>query len=294
MNFKILKNKKIYEILDGDSKFEEYTFKNGKSMKISFPYLSGPAICGIAHNFGLNLEYSTFSRWSYVEFLLEHCIEQNKVSDLLNYFFSLENFSDFFPDNLSSNEIEEAHEKFKEVLLGKINGVLFYSGHELVKVGSSFQIIKLGKTADLLLEKISKIDHDYIISVSKRAQEDIKRNDYDSSITKARTLLEEIFCYAIEQKGKQTNSKGKIKELYKEVKTLYNMHTDPNLDVRINSLLSGLETILTSISEIRNLEGDSHGKGSKRIGIEEHHATLVVNAATIFAEFMLSIVENNI
>lgn len=291
MNFNVLKKKQIYEILNGDHIYEKYEFNNGKIINISFPYLSGPKLRDISSIFGLEVEYPGFSRWEYQKFLFEYCIEKDKVSELLNYFFSLENFSGIFPNNLSADEILLAHKDITETLLGKINGILLYGGYQLLKDGSFFAINKVDKGAKLLLENITKIDRNYIVSVSKRAQDDIKRNDYDSSITKARTLLEEVFCYAIEQKNKQSNSKGDIKKLYKEVKTLYNMHTNPNLDTRINSLLSGLEVIVTSISEIRNLESDSHGKGNKRYGIDDHHAILVVNASTILAEFILAIIE---
>lgn len=71
------------------------------------------------------------------------------------------------------------------------------------------------------------------------------------------------------------------------------MHADKNIDVRINTLLSGLEKILSSISEMRNKDSDSHGVGSKRINISEHHARLFVNSAMTMADFILSVAENS-
>lgn len=41
---------------------------------------------------------------------------------------------------------------------------------------------------------------------------------------------------------------------------LYNMHQDKNLDKRFNGLLSGLEKILTAISEMRNKDSDAHAQ----------------------------------
>lgn len=67
------------------------------------------------------------------------------------------------------------------------------------------------------------------------------------------------------------------------------MHTDQNADRRIKTLLSGLENIIASISEMRNKSSDSHGVGSARINIEEHHARLAVNAAMTMADFILSV-----
>ena len=98
-----------------------------------------------------------------------------------------------------------------------------------------------------------------------------------------------MFCYVIEKKGETPSSSGDIGTLYKQVKDLYNMHGDKNFDKRINMLLSGLEKIVSAISEMRNKDSDAHGVGAKRIGIDEHHARLIVNASMTMADFILSV-----
>lgn len=72
------------------------------------------------------------------------------------------------------------------------------------------------------------------------------------------------------------------------------MSINDELDRRIKELLSGLESIVSSIAEMRNNYSDSHGIGSSRIRIKEHHAILVVNSALTMSEFLLSVekVEN--
>lgn len=78
-------------------------------------------------------------------------------------------------------------------------------------------------------------------------------------------------------------------KLFKQVKDLYNMHTDKDTDRRINTLLSGLNSIVSAISEMRNKDSDAHGVGASRISIEEHHARLFVNSAMTMADFILSV-----
>ena len=109
------------------------------------------------------------------------------------------------------------------------------------------------------------------------------------AITKSRTLLEEVFCYVIEQKNEKPTESGDIGKLYNQVKTLYSMHQDKNLDKRINGLLSGLEKIINAIAEMRNKGSDAHGVGAKRITIDEHHARLFVNSSMTIADFVLSV-----
>lgn len=138
---------------------------------------------------------------------------------------------------------------------------------------------------------ITCVNRDYIKDISIRAMQDVDNQNYDSALTKSRTLLEEVFCYVIEQKGDTPSDKGDIGKLYKQVKDLYNMHTDGNMDKRINTLLSGLEKIVSSIAEMRNKASDSHGVGANRITINDHHARLFVNSSMTMADFILSVAE---
>ena len=83
-------------------------------------------------------------------------------------------------------------------------------------------------------------------------------------------------------------------KLYRQDRELYNMHTDGNTDRRINTLLSGLNSIVSAISEMRNKDSDAHGVGANRIAIDEHHARLFVNLAMTMADFILSVaIKNN-
>ena len=40
---------------------------------------------------------------------------------------------------------------------------------------------------------------------------------------------------------------------------------------------------------MRNKDSDAHGVGVKRIGLDEHHARLIVNASMTMADFILSV-----
>lgn len=54
------------------------------------------------------------------------------------------------------------------------------------------------------------------------------------------------------------------------------MHIDTNTDKRIKTLLSGLNSIVSAIAEMRNKDSDAHGVGARRINIDEHHARLLL------------------
>ena len=290
--FSLLRNKEIIAILDGDTKYGDYKFEDCTTIKISMPYLSGADLCALSTLFGLPVTYSwnggTLSRWQYLDNLLEYCIKNNKCSSLLAHMFSLNQFSKMLNGH-SANEINSAHEIIISTVIEKINGLLLFDGNELTVIGEYFVVQPIGSKIEIVAPTIKTIDREYIKSISARAIRDIEQKDFDSAITKSRTLLEETFCYVIEKKNEKPSESGDIGKLYKQVRTLYNMHTDANVDRRINTLLSGLSSIVSSIAEMRNKDSDAHGVGAKRIAIEAHHARLFLNTAVAMADFILSV-----
>lgn len=291
-NFELLRAKSILAILDGDATFEDIQVSECRSVHNGLPYLSGPTICDISAKFGLAATYSwrggAKSRWEYMDDLLAHCIRNNRMSDLLSFLLSKEQFVDVLR-GCTPKEIDEAYPQIVTAVLDRINGELYFGGHELVRTGSLFVVQTKGAVVTVEAPAVKIVDRAYIADLSGRAMKDVAEGNYDSAITKCRTLLEEVFFYVIEKKNETPSTKGDIGKLYGQVKGLYNMHQQKEQDIRINSLLSGLEKVLTAISDMRNKGSDAHGVGAKRISIDEHHARLFVNSSMTIADFVLSV-----
>lgn len=293
--FELLREKSILSILDGDVDFGMLEINGTDSgIKISMPYLSGPTLCEISNKFGLPVTYGwnggAQSRWAYLDDLLAHCIQNKRESDLLAFLFSKGQFVDKLRGQ-TPEVIEYAYAQIVNAVIDQINGALYFGGNELVQLGKEFVIRKLGSTISVAAPSVKTIDRSYITDLSDRALKDVIDGSYDSAVTKARTLLEEVFCYVIEKKGEAPSESGDIGKLYNQVKQLYNMHQSKDMDKRINGLLSGLEKILSAIAEMRNKGSDSHGVGAKRINIADHHARLFVNSAMTMADFVLAVSE---
>lgn len=291
--FKLLKTKQIIAILDGDTKFSEYHFTDDdEEIQICMPYQSGPDLCGICTQFGLPKQYTwggvNLSRWQYFDELMDYCLKTNRFSDLLSFMFSRQQFVKLLTGH-SAEAVESAYKTITTEIIQQINGILFFGGNELAIVGNQFIVRPIGRKVEVQAPKIKVIDREYIKSITSRALDDVDQGNYDSAITKSRTLLEETFCYVIEKKGEIPTTSGQMSDLYKQVKNLYSMHADTNTDRRINMLLSGLEKIVSAISEMRNKDSDAHGVGASRINIEDYHARLFVNSAVTMADFILSI-----
>ena len=72
--YKLLKNKRIVEVLDGDETFGYFKRQDTGSnfgvadLQIAMPRLSGPDICDVAKTFGSTTEYTGIkSRWQYCQ-----------------------------------------------------------------------------------------------------------------------------------------------------------------------------------------------------------------------------------
>ena len=294
-NYELLRNKEIIAILDGDTQIEEVN-----DIRISMPYLSGPMLCELSQKFGCYQEYywgnsskSNLSRWQYMDNILEYVIKENKVSQLLSYMMEKERFSDSLRKLNNVSDIEKMYKYIIKKVIDQINSILYFGGHELVIINKQFIVKNIDEKINIDVPNINVVDRNYIKCLSERAMKDIDEGNLDSAITKSRTILEETFCYAIEIKGEEPSDNGDIGKLYKQVKDLYSMHTNKDMDKRVNKLLSGLENIVQSIAEMRNNGSDSHGLGSKRVNISDYHARLAVNSSTTMAEFILSVSQNS-
>ena len=294
-NYDLLRSKDIIAILDGDSQIEEID-----GIRIAMPYLSGPMLCELSQKFGCYQEYywgnsskPNLSRWQYMDNILKYVIKENKVSQLLSYMMEKERFSDSLRKLNTVSDIEKMYKYIIQKVIDQINSILYFGGHELVIINNQFIVKNIDEKINIDIPSINVVNRDYIKGLSERAMKDIDEGNLDSAITKSRTILEETFCYAIEIKGEEPSDNGDIGKLYKQVKDLYSMHTNKDMDKRVNKLLSGLENIVQSIAEMRNNGSDSHGLGSKRVNIADYHARLAVNSSTTMAEFILSVSQNS-
>ena len=94
--YKQLKNRKIIDILIGDNEYGNIGELDDIEISISMPYLTGSDLCSLSTLFGLPRDHSwngnTKSRWEYLSDLMEHCIQEDKSTLLLNYLFDKERF----------------------------------------------------------------------------------------------------------------------------------------------------------------------------------------------------------
>ena len=285
-DFSLLNNRKIIDILIGDIKlFEQY----------GLPYMSGPNLCQLCTSFGFPQTYSwggvNGSRWTYMQSLLDFLNKQGRVPELLSHLFNMSRFEEL--NSLGDvDKIKDTHKSIISIALKQINSHLLIAKKELRIINNSFVLSDIVEKSVIETPKVRIVTYQYIRELPERIKEDLSNKDYDSVITKSRTLLEEVLIYIIEQLTKERyKSNGDLIKIYQEATDLLNMRQKKEWDKRVNELLGGLHKIVNSISSMRNINSDAHGVGASRISVSEREALLVANSAIMLSEYWLGVFE---
>ena len=290
MDYSLLINRKIIDVLIGDMKlYGEY----------SLPYMSGPDLCQLSATFGLARTYTwgnsrvgaNKSRWEYMQDLLKYLNPQGRIPELLSYLVQQGRF-----ENLTGiGDIHKVDETYKAIIKGMldaINAQLVIARVELRLVNKKFVLAGIGEEVVIETPKVKIITSQYIRELPERIKDDLENKDYDSVITKSRTLLEEVLIFIIEKMTfKRYKSNGDLVKIYQDATELLNMRQKSDWDKRVNELLGGLHKLVSAISSMRNMNSDAHGAGSGRINIKKREALLVAHSSMMLAEYWLSVHE---
>ena len=162
-------------------------------------------------------------------------------------------------------------------------------------------ITKIDFDSYLITKEIHKISLDYVKNLPNRIKEDLDNNNYDSIITKSRTLVESVCKFIISD---ETSTKDiDFTQLVKICKEKIGIDTD-NLRTNdkesytglIKQFEGGLNSIIQALGKLRNSHSDAHGSITRAV-IEKRYAVLIANIAIAFSEYLLetfyrSITEN--
>lgn len=113
-----------------------------------------------------------------------------------------------------------------------------------------------------------------------------KSSDPEGAITTARTLIESILKYILDEKGIKYNDNTDLSELYKEVSKSLNLAPEQHQEQIFKQILGGANGIISGLGSLRNKLGDAHGKSKMNIKPKERHGELAVNLAGTMALFL--------
>lgn len=278
--------------IEEDTIVFDLSHKNCYDEPFNLPYLKGAQIDNLFVQFGLELPvYYEFgnSRWARMQTLITELDKVKKADRLISYLFSKKHFHSKLNKFNSIDEFETYYSAVCNKGVDYINKQLYLSGKRLIITESICCIHDRNCNLRLTSEQIQNVNSEYISSLPDRIRFDLDNKNYDSVITKCRTLIEEVLMYIIAEHHEKPSEKGNINTLSQQCKALLKMNRCHEYDKRINDLLGGLEKIVNSIANLRNINSDAHGAGNNRIEIKEREAFLISNATQTYCEYLLSV-----
>lgn len=135
------------------------------------------------------------------------------------------------------------------------------------------------------LDEFITFDEGHIHTQWQKALER-KISDPEGAITIARTLIESLLKYILDEQGLEYGESIELSELYKEVAKLLNMAPEQHQEQIFKQILGGANGIISGLGSMRNKLGDAHGKTKSSIKPQERHSELAVNLAGTMAIFL--------
>jgi hypothetical protein len=264
--------KRLGEIITGD--------------KALSPYRSGPKLVSFFNNFGTNHAYGEGfpSRWKFAEDCLRGF---NDTPALKKIILTALDPRDFMGATVYDKESQQNKPANVQDALTYLNEFLAYDGYEVVPHGKSCDVVDKTRGEILVDVKLepSHLSHAFIMEQIEKCRSKMGQGDYDGAITNARSLVEAVLA-AIEKDCDPNPPAydGDLPNLYKRVQKHLNLSPEnPAINNSLKQTLTGFISIICGLSGLSNKMGDRHVREYKPA---EHHATLIVNAAMTFSNFI--------
>ncbi len=199
----------------------------------------------------------------------------------------------YFLEQLTSAEYQS--EERQEELFKKIDTLLRHDSYTLSEVGkiSGSPIYKVlflpdGSPADSdISATLSAFDPDQIGERWQRAL-DSRTTDPERAITLARTLLEDVCKWILNDAGGSWEEKDDLPILYKKLSKTLKLAPDDYTEQIFKQILSSCQSVVVALGSLRNKLGDAHSIGPKRVKPATRHAELAVNLSGTMATFLVS------
>jgi len=242
------------------------------------PYRSGPKLVAFFNELGCNDLYPAGggfpSRWTFAEEKLRELNGTDAIRAAIAETLDPRVFLDF------ESPVQQA--------IDYLNKYLRFDEYEVVLEGDRIKIRHLqGASVELThpYKNSTELTHVFIDEQIEKCERKIADADFDGAITNARSLLEAVLV-SLEREMSDAAEEydGDLIKLYRRVQKLLNL--DPSrkdVSDSLKQILSGLVSIVTGLSSLRNKMGDAHVSSYRA---SRHHAKLAVNASKTIADFL--------
>jgi hypothetical protein len=180
-------------------------------------------------------------------------------------------------------------------LAGKIDAILRHDGYTLALAGqlsgSPFYAVRPAPSGSPADESISaalaafdptQVHARWTMAMERRATEP------SGAITLARTLLEDVCKWILDQAGETWQEADDLPVLYRKLAKILKLAPDDHTEQIFKQILGSCQSVVESLGALRNKLSDAHSLGPKRARPQARHAELAVNLAGAMATFLVA------
>lgn len=140
---------------------------------------------------------------------------------------------------------------------------------------------------DPITATLQTVDSDHVKDAWTKALER-RVTDPDGAITAARTLVESVCKFILDESGVPYDDKDDLPRLYSKAATQLNLAPSQHTEQAFKQILGGCQTVVNELAGLRNRLSDAHGKGKVAARPAPRHAELAVNLAGSVATFLVA------
>ncbi len=175
-----------------------------------------------------------------------------------------------------------------------VNAHLSGDGFELTRSGSisgspiyAVKPIAVGMPADAGISEALAAFNPENVHARWTAALERRSSDPEGAITLARTLLEDVCKWLLNETGGTWEEADDLPTLYKRLAKALNLAPDGHTEQTFKQILGSCQSIVEGLGALRNKLGDAHSVGPRRVRPSVRHAELAVNLAGTMATFLV-------
>ena len=198
----------------------------------------------------------------------------------------------FLEASVHPTTVDETTQKAR---VERINAHLQHDGYRLTRTGSmsgspiySIAAHAIGSPADAAISSVLKRFEPDQIHARWTAALDRRSTDPAGAITLARTLLEDVSRWLLEELGQTAADQDDLPTLYRKLAKALKLAPDDHSEQVFKQILGSCQQVVEQLGALRNKLGDAHGGGPRRAKPAARHAELAVNLAGSMATFLMA------
>ena len=198
----------------------------------------------------------------------------------------------FLEASVHPTAVDEATQKAR---VERINTHLQHDGYRLTRTGSMsgspiFAIAAhaIGSPADAAISSVLERFEPEQVHGRWTAAMDRRSTDPAGAITLARTLLEDVCRWLLEELGEKAVNQDDLPALYRKLSKGLKLAPDDHSEQVFKQILGSCQQVVEQLGALRNKLGDAHGGGPRRAKPAARHAELAVNLAGTMATFLVA------